>query len=46
MSNDATNRRLLLQSLAMLPAAALLVRPGTAQAAMNKVTVDMTGAST
>ena len=39
MSTDATNRRLLLQSLAMLPAAALLVRPGTAQAATKRVIV-------
>ncbi len=39
MSKDATTRRLLLQSLAVLPAAALVLRPGTAQAATNKVIV-------
>ncbi len=37
MSKDATNRRLFLQSLAVLPAAALVLRPGTALPATGKM---------
>ena len=37
MSKDATNRRLFLQSLAVLPAAALGLRPGTALPATGKM---------
>ncbi len=39
MNKDGTNRRLLLQSLAVLPAAALVLRPDTARAAASKVIV-------
>ena len=39
MSKDVTTRRLLLQSLAVLPAAALVLRPDTALAAASKVIV-------
>ncbi len=39
MSENSTNRRLFLQSLVALPAAALLARPGLAQAATGKIIV-------
>jgi hypothetical protein len=39
MSSDATDRRLLLKSLAVLPAAALVIGSGAAQAAPKKVIV-------
>ena len=39
MSKDMINRRLLLQSLAVMPAAALVLRPGMAVAAPKKIIV-------
>ena len=44
MNDDVTNRRLLLQSLAVLPAAALVLQPNTALAAASKVIVFKGGA--